>query len=175
MKEMVRYGLILGVICIVASGLLAGMNSLTKDRILAQAKEEEESSLKEVLPQAEKFEEIKSGADILYYRAEDKNGNPAGVAFKASGKGYSSTIETMVGMQKDGTITAIKVLSQNETPGLGGNVVEQSFTSRFSDKNFQDLKEQVQAITGATISSRAVINSVQEKAEKIKVLIKDEK
>ncbi|MCX5701978.1 MAG: hypothetical protein NTW64_03245 [Candidatus Omnitrophica bacterium] len=45
MKEMIRYGLILGVICIVASGLLAGMNSLTKDRILAQAKEEEESSL----------------------------------------------------------------------------------------------------------------------------------
>ncbi|MCX5701979.1 MAG: FMN-binding protein [Candidatus Omnitrophica bacterium] len=81
----------------------------------------------------------------------------------------------MVGMQKDGTITAIKVLSQNETPGLGGNVVEQSFASRFSDKNFQDLKEQVQAITGATISSKAVINSVQEKAEKIKALIKDEK
>jgi electron transport complex protein RnfG len=172
---MIRYGLILGVICIVASGLLAGMNSLTKDRILTQAKEEEESSLKEVLPQAEKFKEVKSGADILYYKAEDKNGNPAGVAFKASGKGYSSTIETMVGMQKDGTITAIKVLSQNETPGLGGNVVEQSFTSGFSDKNVQNLKEQVQAITGATISSRAVINSVQEKAEKIKELLKNER
>jgi electron transport complex protein RnfG len=175
MKEMVRYGLILGVICVVASGLLSGMNSFTKNRILAQAEAEEESGLKEVMPQAKQFEPVKSESEIIYYKAQDMNGNFMGVAFKASGKGYSSAIDTMVGMKKDGTITAIKVLAQNETPGLGANVALQPFTTQFKDKKIQNLETEVQAISGATISSKAVIDSVQKKAEEIKELIKDEK
>ncbi len=172
MKEMVRYGFILGLICVVAAGLLAGVNSLTKSRIIAQAQAEGEASLQEVLPQAIRFEAVKSGEEIVYYKAYDKERKLIGIAFKASGKGYSSTIETMVGMLKDGTITTIKILSQNETPGLGANVAESSFSSRF--KNKKDLDE-VQAITGATISSRAVIDSVKKRAEEIKKAIQDEK
>ncbi|MFH1640989.1 MAG: RnfABCDGE type electron transport complex subunit G, partial [Candidatus Omnitrophota bacterium] len=175
MKEIFRYGLILGLICVVASGFLAGVNYLTKDRIIAQAKEEEDISLKEVMPQAEYFEPIKSQKEIIYYKAKDSNGNLLGVAFKASGKGYSSVIDTMVGMEKDGTITAIKVLSQNETPGLGANVEQKPFTAQFKYKKIQNLDVQVQAITGATISSKTVIDSVQKKAEEIKELIKDGK
>jgi electron transport complex protein RnfG len=175
MKEMLRYGLILGVICIVASGLLAGMNSFTKNRILAQVEAEEEAGLKEVMPQAEQFEPVKSQDEIIYYKALDRSGNFVGAAFKVSGKGYSSVIDTMVGIKKDGTITAIKVLAQNETPGLGANVAQQSFTARFKDKNIQNLEAEVQAITGATISSKAVIDSVQKKTKEIKELIKDEK
>ncbi len=172
MKELLRYGFILGLICVVASGLLAGMNSLTKTRIIAQAQAEEDAGLKEVLPQAARFEAVKSGEEIIYYRAYDGVGKLIGVAFKASGKGYSSTIETMAGMLKDGTITAIKILSHNETPGLGANVAESSFSSQFKDK--KDLA-QVQAITGATISSKAVIDSVNNKAQEIKELIKNAK
>ena len=184
MKEMMRYGFVLAIICIIASGLLAGVNSLTKPKIIAQARAEEQSSLKEVLPQAENFEPVhpytfaakgvgvKSAEDIIYYKAYDKNGKFMGAAFKASGKGYSSTIEVMVGMLDDGTITAIKVLSQNETPGLGANVAEPPFTSQFSHKKNLD---DVQAITGATISSKAVIDSVRKKAQEIKELIKNER
>jgi electron transport complex protein RnfG len=171
MKEMVRYGLVLSIICIVAAGLLAGVNSLTKGKILQQAQAEEEASLKEVMPAGVSFEAIKSGSEILYYKAYDGSKNFIGVAFKASGKGYSSIIETMVGMLKNGTITAIKVLSQNETPGLGARVSEPDFTGQFKDK--KDLNE-IEAITGATISSKAVMDSVQKKAEEIKLLIKNE-
>ena len=170
MREMIRYGLTLAIICIVASGLLAGVNVLTKHRITAQAQAEEDSSLKEVLPAAESFLPVKSGEEIIYYKALDKEKNLLGVAFRASGKGYSSSIETMVGMLKDGTIKAIKVLSQNETPGLGARVAESSFTGRFSDKKAQDLSA-VEAITGATISSRAVIDSVKKKAQEIKARV----
>lgn len=173
MKEMIRYGFVLALICMVASGLLAGVNSLTRARIIAQAQAEEEMSLKEVLPEAENFEPIKSGDDIIYYKALGKDGKLIGVAFKAAGKGYSSTIETMVGMLKDGTITAIKVVSQDETPGVGAGVVEPEFTGQFADKNALDLSG-VQAITGATISSKAVIDSVKKKAQEVKVLIRDE-
>jgi electron transport complex protein RnfG len=169
-KEMLRYGFILAVICIVAGGLLAGVNVLTKTRIVAQAQTEEDSSLKEVFPEAAHFEAVKSGEEIIYYKAHDKDKRLLGAAFRASGKGYSSTIETMVGMLKDGTIKAIKILSQNETPGLGARVAEDSFTSRFSNRGLQNLNE-VEAITGATISSRAVIDSVKKKAEEIKAMV----
>jgi electron transport complex protein RnfG len=95
-----------------------------------------------------------------------------GVVFKAGGKGYSSTIETLAGMLKDGRITAIKVLSQNETPGLGSRVSEPEFGAKFKD--VKDISK-VQGIAGATISSRAVIDSVREKAEEVLARIKNEK
>ncbi len=172
MKETIRYGLILALICVVASGLLAGVNTITTSKILAQSKLEEEAVLRKVFADAARFESVKSANEIIYYKAYDNDGRFLGVAFKASGKGYSSTIETMVGMLKDGTIAAVSILSQNDTPGLGLRVTESSFTGRFTNKNITDLN-QVQAITGATISSRAVIDSVKKKAEEIRSLIKD--
>ncbi|OGX16483.1 MAG: hypothetical protein A2166_01205 [Omnitrophica WOR_2 bacterium RBG_13_41_10] len=174
MKEMARYGLILGLICVIASGLLAGINALTKGKILAQDEAEEKMSLEEVMPKAENFQPVKSGEDIIYYKAYDKEGKLLGAAFKASGKGYSSVIETMVGMDKEGLVNIIKILNQNETPGLGAKVAEADFTSRFRHKKASDLKD-VQAITGATISSKAVIDSVKEKAKEIQELMKNER
>ena len=174
MRETIRYGFILAVICVVASGLLAGMNSLTKARIIAQAQTEEEAALREVMPQGEYFDPVKKGEEVLYCKVHNKDGKFIGVAFKASGKGYSSVIDTLVGLARDGTIVAIKILNQNETPGLGARVAESSFTGQFTDKNLGGLAS-IQAITGATISSKAVIDSVQEKAKEIQKLIKDER
>ena len=172
MKDIIRFGFILGTICIIAAGLLAGVNSLTKPRILAQAFSEENSGLKEVLPEADKFEVVKEKEEIVYYKGYDKGGKFVGVAFKATGKGYSSVIETLVGMLKDGKIMAIKILSQNETPGLGSRITDSSFIDQF--RGVDDLST-VQAITGATISSRGVIASVEKKALEIRGLIKNEK
>lgn len=174
MKQVAHYGFVLAVICMVASASLALMNSLTHSRIIAQARAEEEESLKEVMPQAVRFEPVKSGEDVLYYKAYRQDGLLAGVAFKSTQKGYSSVVETMTGMKKDGTIVAIKVVSQNETPGLGARIAEPSFTAQFKNKSIADLSG-VQAVTGATISSRAVIDAVTKKAREIKDLIKNVK
>ena len=174
MKEIVRYGVTLSSICLIAAGLLAGVNSLTRSKILAQAQADEESSLQEVIPQAAKFLPVKKNNALLYYKAIDKDAKFMGVVFKAYADGYASDIETLVGLLKDDTITAIKVLSQNETPGLGTQVSEESFLKQFNHKSIAGLNE-VQAITGATISSTAVIDAVKEKATKIKELIKNEK
>lgn len=170
MKEMARYGFILSLICAIASAALALTNAITNSRIIAQSKIEEEASLKEVVPEAARFEPVVEKDEVIYYRAYDKDNKFIAVAFKASGKGYSSSVETMVGMKLDGIISAIKVLNQNETPGLGARIVEPSFTGRFCGKNTQSL-DTVQAITGATISSRAVIDSVKKKAEEIQKLV----
>lgn len=172
MKEMIRYGFILATVCIIASSLLSCMNLLTRARIIDQAQDEEMAGLRDVVPEGERFEEVQSKQEVLYYKAYDKDGRFIAVAFKAQGKGYSGIVETMAGMTKDGVITGIKILNQNETPGLGAKIVEPAFTARFSNKEAWELNN-VQAITGATISSRAVIDSIKKKAEEIKGLIKD--
>jgi electron transport complex protein RnfG len=187
MKNVIRYGFILSIICLVATGLLAFVNSFTKIKISQQAEAEIQNSLKEVLPEAAMFEPVRSKDEVLYYKAFDLDKNLLGLAFIAKKKGYSSDIETMVGMEPDGTITAIKILNQNETPGLGSRITEVKddttifdflmgkrkaefnkpwFQEQFSDKRVSGLDD-IQAITGATISSRAVIDSVNIKAQEI--------
>ena len=173
MKEIVRYGFVLTLICAISAGLLAGANMITKPKIALQKANEEKAALEEVMPQAEKFEAVKISEDSQYYKAFDKSGIFLGAAFKASAKGYSSVIEALAGMLKDGTITVIKVVSQSETPGLGSRIAEAKFTSQFSGKD--SSLSGVQAISGATISSRAVINAVKQKAQEIKILIENEK
>lgn len=176
MKEMMRYGFILALICVIAAGLLAVVNTLTTPRILAAALSEEQAALKEVMPLAAKFTVVKSAVEkeVLYYKAFDGQEKLIGFVFKASGKGYSSVIETLAGIFPDGKISAIKILSLNETPGLGMRVTEDKFTRQFSHQNSLDLSS-VEAITGATISSRAVMNSVIKKAQEIKGLINNDK
>ena len=151
MKEIIRYGLILALICAVSAGLLAGVNMLTKPKIALQKANEEKAALEEVMPQAVKFETVKTKEKLEYYKAFDKSGMFMGAVFKASAKGYSSTIEVLAGILKSGDITAIKVISQNETPGLGSQVSDDKFTGQFSGKN--SALSDVQAITGATISA----------------------
>ena len=171
MREMLKFGFILGIICIVAAGLLAGVDILTKPKILAQEKLEEELSLKAIFPSAHHFKEVKENEGIIYYKAIDNDGKFIGVAFKASQKGYAGEIKTLAGMLKNGEITAIKVLSHNETPGLGSRITAASFTGQFKGKS--DLSK-VEAITGATVSSKAVINSVKKKADEIRLKLKNE-
>ena len=176
MKELARYGFILALICIVAAGLLAAVNTLTGPKILAIALAEEQAALKEVMPLAVKFEAVKPVAykEILYYKAFDRQDKLIGFVFKASAKGYSSVIQTLAGIFLDEKISAIKIISLNETPGLGMRVREDKFTGQFNQQNSLDLSG-VQAITGATISSRAVMDSVMKKAQEIKELIKHDK
>lgn len=173
MKEIIRYGFVLALICLVAAGLLAAVNALTAPKILAQALAEEQAALKEVMPLAAKFTAIKSATDeqTLYYQVFDGQDKIIGFVFKAAGKGYSSVIQTLAGMDLEGKISAIKVLSQTETPGLGVRVTEKKFTEQFRGQDSLSLSG-VQAISGATISSGAVIKSVIKKAQEIKELIK---
>jgi electron transport complex protein RnfG len=128
----------------------------------------EELPLKEVFGEAASFVPVKKDQEIVYYEARDRSGKAIGAVFKAQGKSYHSDIITLAGMKNDGSITEIKVLAPDETPGVGSSITEGDFTGRF--RNVKDLSG-VQAITGATVSSRAVIDSVKERAEEIRKLI----
>jgi Na+-translocating ferredoxin:NAD+ oxidoreductase subunit G len=199
MNNMMRFVIVLFLVNFAAASILAGMYNVTKSKIEARQKLVEENALKEVMPESVGtfLEPVKENGEIKYWEVfKNKNSKPAGYVFIAKKYGYSSVIETMVGIKKDGTITGVSVLSQNETPGLGAKIVEvvsddtllkalkqvfskekeveakilPYFTEQFKGLNVGRLelsKDGIHAITGATISSKAVLDSIKEKGLEI--------
>lgn len=164
---MARYGITLGLICFLASTVLAVVNSATEPKIKLQKEKEENVALKEVMSESLDFRPCSEGGEVIYYTAYDSKNKLNGFVIKAEGKGYSSNIETVVGLNLNLEIVGIKILSHNETPGLGSRVSEPPFLEQFKGKNL-DTFNQVQAITGATISSGAVINSLKDRINQLK-------
>lgn len=185
-----RLVVVLAIICTVSALLLAGTYTITKDKIAAQMAKEEEEALRIVLPDAECFEK-KEVDGFEYYEGKDGAGRLVGYAFVNEGKGYSSTIKIMIGLAPDETITGIKILSQNETPGLGDRVDEVKiegtlwhklkgkeilppgrpwFQAQFTGKKVETLEtlDTIDAITGATITTNAVKKIIKEGIEKFK-------
>jgi len=174
-KNIVRLGVILMIYAGVAGALLGWVYTKTAPKIEEQARMERQQAIKEVMPpDAKVFEEktLSDGTVVVVGYADDAKTQVAGYAAEAVGTGFSSDVRTMVGFLPDFRINAIKVISQNETPGLGTHTQDEWFQKQFSGKTIDELlvnKDggKIQAITGATISSRAVTNSVRKLAEKL--------
>lgn len=167
-KTVLAPAAVLLVICILVSAALAGTNLLTRDRIAEAAAQKAEESRMVVLPGAESFEE-RDG----HYVGLDGSGNSVGYVFEAEGKGYGGSVNVMTGISTDGSITGVVLLSHGETPGLGANAEKESFRDQYKGQpaanlaggisvvKFQTPKEgEIQAMTGATITSTAVTNAV---------------
>lgn len=166
MKEITRYGLILTVICFLASAVLAVVNGFTEPQIKLQKESQERAALEEVMPQAVSFKSKMQDGKILYYKAYNNADKLVGFVVKSEGKGYSSTIESLAGLDLKLNITAVKIISQNETPGLGTRVAGAEFLGQFKDKPLADFGE-IDAITSSTISSKAVIDSIKNQILKL--------
>ena len=155
------------VICLVCSGLLAGVYALTKEPIDAAAKAKNEAAIMEVLPEtAVTVEEERAvefeGATYTYNLAYDEQGNTVGCAINVAPVGFGGPIAIKVGFDLNGVIWNTKVLSQAETPGLGAKCVEPAFSDQFKGFNPAEKKlavkkdgGDVDAITASTITSRA--------------------
>jgi RnfABCDGE-type electron transport complex G subunit len=104
---------------------IAFTHSKTADKIELRQREARAEALEAVFPEGVEIEaeEGESPLPAKYWIAT-KDGEMVGYAFQASARGYSSTIEVMVGVAPDGEILGLTVLSQNETPGLGTRVAE---------------------------------------------------
>lgn len=167
MREMLKYGLILGFICFLSSSVLAIVNNVTEPKIRQQKEKEESSAFNELMPESLAFKARYQDEKIIYYAAYDGNNQLNGFIVKAKTRGYSSDIETAASLNFKLEIIGIKILFQDETPGLGNRITETAFLGQFQGKSADTLNE-AQAITGATISSRAVINSVRDKIQELK-------
>ncbi|MCB5231118.1 MAG: RnfABCDGE type electron transport complex subunit G [Candidatus Cloacimonas sp.] len=163
MKDYIKLGGILFIIAAVASGILAFVNNVTSPIISENQLLNEQSARNEVLPDAVKFEEVDS--EIVYYIGFDKEDNVVGYTFVAEGSGYSGVLHTMVGVDTEFKINRIKVILQSETPGLGANSENPEFTDQFNGRIKDELAVdkdggEIVSITGATITSRAITESL---------------
>lgn len=116
---------------------------------------------------------------VIYAGGTDNDENITGYAFEAEGKGYGGAIEILVTLKDLETMNGISIIGHMETPGLGAKIVESSFTNQFKNIAVEDVamrrdNGQIDAISGATISSSAVVKAVYETAvEKIKLLMEE--
>lgn len=162
---------VLALVTGIAGASLSVVYNVTKANILKAQQAKTLSAIKEVIPgdytNNPKDDEIKVDEATLF---PAMNGSQfTGAAVKTfSNKGYSGTIWLMVGLKSDGTIHKISVLEQKETPGLGTKMETPKFKDQFEGKNPQTFKLKVKkdggdvdAITAATISSRAFTDAVQ--------------
>ncbi len=173
MKELVK--ITLGLVAIfIGAGLIIGVTYKYTSPVRFYAeKKEKEAALKEMAPEA--TDPIKPagnwtihGKSFEYYLATS-SAKPVAYIASTAGKGYSSFIQMLVSLDTDLKIKDVKILRHGETPGLGDQIEEKSFTDQFKGKSLPQIKlikgetkENIQSITGATISCRAVTNGVKD-------------
>jgi len=190
MKKSASLIIVLTCTAILSGLILAFLNNVTKPLIEAHAAEVLKNAVSDVLPGIESYDvENKDGVD--FFMGKDVNGTVLNVAFQAIGNGFQSKLKILVGMDLEmKNILSIKVLEQMETPGLGTKIETDPgdkenpgwFYKQFSGlqisskaisyvknepvKDENKAKAQIVAITGATISSKAVVDIINDAIEK---------
>lgn len=159
------------VITVVTGGILGFVYSITKDAIAEVDLKKNQAAIEEVLKTDVEIAstEVTEIDGLTYNCAYDAQNQLIGAAIKTfSNNGFGGKVELMVGVLADGTINKISVLSQSETPGLGANMTTPKFKDQFNGKNPNAYNLMVKkdggdvdAITAATISSRAFTEAVK--------------
>ena len=168
--------LILTLTCVVASALLAFVYRGTERKIVEQEKQAKLRAIRAVLPTFDNDPTsdvrtiISGGVSYEYYLGKWSN-EITGVAFEGYEMGYGGQIGIMIGVKPDGKVTGIEILGYKETPGLGTKASRPAFRDQFKGISWEGLKLQqdggrIEAITGATITSRAVTKGVREALER---------
>lgn len=171
LKEVVKPTATLFVICLVITLLLAATNLMTRDKIAEMNKQSEAATRQVVLPGATSFEDSSDTS----YAVGKKGSDVFGYVFTTKTKSYGGDLSVMTGIGKDGKVTGVAILSINDTPGLGLNAQKDSFRDQYKqtvpEKGFEVIKSggakdgQIEAMTGATITSKAVTACVNEAIE----------
>ncbi|MDZ7820825.1 MAG: FMN-binding protein [Candidatus Marinimicrobia bacterium] len=184
MSNSAKIIIVLTVITLFSGGVLALLDNFTAPKIKAHQEEVKNRALRAALPDNDRVQELTKG-DYRFYAAYRDNEIVA-LAFEASGGGYQSELRLMVGVTPDfNTITGAVILEQVETPGLGTKIQEDpankenpgwfmgQFTGLRTEPEISYVKNEepgndheVRAITGATISSKAVVNILNEHIKK---------
>ncbi len=182
MKSVVKFAVTLGLIGAICGFLLALVWRITSPVIAIQDQKTLEAGLKVIFPGDYSFEKLEDNikspdttsviSDCFVVKNDE---NIEGLVVTITVPGSQAPIKLLVGVKKDGSVSGVKVLSMQETAGLGANAENPTyyvnkqnkitFTGQFSGKNVIkdafEVKKDVIAITGATITSRAITNAVK--------------
>lgn len=180
-REIIKPALILCVICVFFTGTLAFVNGITKPIIDENDRIAHQESLKNVFADARDFaegvgsEELKARGYVVSNRIVRtyeamKDGQLLGHVVEVTTRGYGGEIRMLVGIDQSMNITGVVLTKHSETPGLGAKGAEPSFRDQFlgpvPEKTFSVVKtvadsdNEIQAISGATVTSRAITNGV---------------
>jgi electron transport complex protein RnfG len=176
--------IVLTIVCLFSGLSLVYMNQYTEPLVEKNKEEETKEAIFTVLSDVESIEEIEKD-DMVVYKGFDKEDKLVGYAFVAEGSGYQGVIKIMVGIDSElEKLTGIDILESVETPGLGAKIMEDDFKKQFQGiKVSPEIKyvkgkepeedNEIQAITGATVSSRSVVNILNTGIEKVKEILED--
>ena len=190
MNTILKNTISITVITLVAGLALGVVQDITAGPIAAQAEKSKEEAYKTVFENAAAFSEYSlddkgQAEDLVGYLndngfsaqtideimvAEDASGETLGYAFTITdSEGYGGDIQFAIGVQNDGTLNGISILSISETAGLGMKATTDDFQNQFKDKNVEKFTytktgassdDEIDAISGATITTNAMTNGV---------------
>lgn len=169
-KKVAKISLVLFIISIATSLLLSLTNELTADIIAKGQLEKKNQSMAKVIP-ASAYTLISSDPGVYELYAANIKDKTVGYAVSLSESGYGGIIDMMIGLKPDGTINGVTIVNMSETPGLGDNAKKPQFTDMFRGTKNDEIAltkdgGKIEALSGATITSRAVTKGVQ-RASKI--------
>ncbi|MBF0409496.1 MAG: RnfABCDGE type electron transport complex subunit G [Candidatus Riflebacteria bacterium] len=183
MKDILKTGIFLLITCAISAILLAVTEQVTAPKIKAFKEKSILEAKQKVIPTAKTFKSvaIKNSASDTIDLALDAAGQTVGYVVQVAPKGYAGPIEMVVGINKDYSINKVIIQTMRETPGLGTKLADETeggFLKKFIDK-CASIKEpaklhvkkdggEIDAITAATVSSRAFCKGVNQAIEKAK-------
>jgi len=168
--------IVLGAVCLFSGGALSVMYNFTKTPIYENQQKELQNAIFKVLPEVRSYKEIKKTETITIYEGIDEDEKIVGYAIVGEGNGFQDKIKLIVGIDTSlQSFLGMEVLESSETPGLGAKVAEEPFKIQVKSlklkrnvpigyvKDEKNKKEtDIQAITGATVSSEAVVEILNE-------------
>jgi electron transport complex protein RnfG len=165
-RDIMKITFNLVIVYLIGGFILSFVYAKASPKIFKNAEEAEKKALKLLMPDADdvtKMGDWTSHDKHAKYFVAKKGGDIIGYVIQSFGKGYSSYINTFIATDKDFVVQKINILGHGETPGLGDEIETDWFKDQFKGKSLEHLKvikgetkEDIQAISGATISSRAV-------------------
>jgi Na+-translocating ferredoxin:NAD+ oxidoreductase subunit G len=162
---------------------LAGVQTALKPLIDANKLAETYKQIPELVPGGSASGEPQSFGDISAYSVVDDSGQPLGWVLPTGGQGFADRIEVLIGLNRDASaVTGLYVLDQKETPGLGNKIVEDAWRSQFAGKQTSPAlnlvksdpaqANDIQAVTGATISSDSIVAIINQSVAKFRSALK---
>ncbi|MCG3179454.1 MAG: Electron transport complex subunit RsxG [Phycisphaerae bacterium] len=181
MKSFLQQTWLVIVLAVGFGAALAGVEHALAPRIARNAVDKLHGAINEVVPGGVASARAQ-GVDLEIYRVTDAAGRTVGWAYPSSALGYADNVVVLVGLDAGGQqIVGVQILKSNETPGLGDRVKGEQFRDRFKGKRTdapipllrgsESDPNGVDVLTGATYSSRAVVNACNVKREKVSAII----
>jgi len=166
----------LTIACLISGCIIAGTYFFTADTAVKAEIKMRDETMKTMVKDSTDIKEIKN-KDGWYEVYKDNE--LMGYIIPTETKGYGGKINILVAVDKEYKIITFKIITSNETPGLGDNASKEPFASQFVGKGIENMKvtkdstdkEDIQAISGATITSKAVTLGIKNAIEELKVYL----